>query len=57
MSDSDDLFMDYVAYKIFIGEGHEVGFGEPPEESTDFDLSEEIDKILEPLRNLRWDDE
>ena len=53
MSDSDDLFMDYISYKIFIGEGHEVGIGEPP---LELDLEEEIDKILEPLRNLNLDD-
>ena len=52
----DGDFIDYIGYKIYKGEGHEFGWGDPPEEEIDLEIYERISEILKPLEEFRWDD-
>ena len=55
----DNDYLDYVGYKIFIGEGKDVGWptdyyfeDEEEEEPESIDLGEMIQRALKPLANL-----
>jgi len=60
----NDDFMDYLGYKIFIGEGKDAGWetdyfdhDREEEETETMDLGEMIQDALEPLANFSFEDE
>lgn len=60
----DNDYLDYVGYKIFIGEGKDVGWptdyffeDEDQDDPETVDLGEMIQDALEPIINFSFEDE